>query len=273
MPSVQGNDWKQAAADGNTSYALKNDGTLWTWGSQQLGINRYKEITNAVQVSSSTNWTKIEAGNGQKVGLQSDGSLWFWGWFSGSSKETNILLVPTRISPDTNWTDVCFGYFTMFALKSDGTLWSWGLKANIYNGGPDGGLDSAFAQRTPIQIGTENDLQSFSSAPGCFYHLLRKKDGSLWALDASEHRTIKPASEYKPIPLRRINFDKDITAYAAGGDNIGIILTPDGEVWTWGRVIGEHSPKDFFDQNHKQLFPKYKVIDKPWQVSNIDSSN
>ncbi len=271
VPSVPGNDWKQAAADVDASYALKNDGTLWTWGSEQFGIHRYKEITNAVQVDASTNWTKIEAGNGQVVGLQSDGSLWFWGSFSGSSKDTNIFFVPTRISPDTNWTDVCFGYFTMFALKSDGTLWSCGLKADIYNGGPDGGLDSAFAQRTPIQIGTENDWQSFSSAPGCFYHLLRKKNGSLWALDASEHRMIKPAPKYKPIPLRPINFNKDIATYAAGGDNIGIILTPDGEVWTWGNVIGEHSPKDFFGPNYKRLDPKYKVIDQPWQVSNIDS--
>jgi RNA polymerase sigma factor (sigma-70 family) len=270
VPSVPGNDWKQAAADGNTSYALKNDGTLWTWGSQQLGINRYKEITNAVQVDTSTNWTKIEAGNGQKVGLQSDGSLWFWGSFSGSSKDTNIFIIPTRISPDTNWTDVCFGYFTMFALKSDGTLWTWGLKADIYNGGPDNGLDGSFAKTTPIQVGTENDWQSISSSPGCFYHILRKKDGSLWTLDASEHRTIKSPSAYKPIALRKIDFHKDIAAYAAGGDTIGVVLTPDGEVWTWGRVIGEHSQKDFWS-NGKPAYPKSKIIEKPWQVSNIES--
>ncbi|HEY1719473.1 MAG TPA: sigma-70 family RNA polymerase sigma factor [Verrucomicrobiae bacterium] len=273
VPSVPGNDWKQAAT-GTSSFAIKNDGTLWAWGNNwagQLGIGNTKPMTNAVQVGTSTNWTKIWGGSIQTVGLQSDGSLWFWGSLTGSSEDTNKFLIPTRISPDTNWTDVCFGYSTMFALKSDGTLWAWGLKADIYNGGPDHGLDGSFAQITPTQIGTQNDWQSFSSAQGCFYHLLRKKDGSLWALDASEHRRIKPASEYKPIPLRRINFNKDIAAYAAGGDDIGIILTPDGEVWTWGRVLGEHSQKDFRGPKGKQLFPKYEIIDKPWQVSNIDS--
>jgi alpha-tubulin suppressor-like RCC1 family protein len=273
VPSVMGNDWKQAAADDETSYALKNDGTLWTWGNERLGINRYKEITNAVPVDTSTNWTKIAVGNGQKVGLQSDGSLWFWGTFSGSSKDTNIFLVPTRISQDTNWTDVCFGYFTMFALKSDGTLWTWGLKADIYNGGPDGGLDSTFAQRTPTQIGTENDWQSISSSPGCFYHILRKKDGSLWTLDASEHRTIKPASKYKPMPLQKINFNKDIATYAAGGDDIGVVLTRDGEVWTWGSVLGELSPKDYRGANDQRIYPKLRIVEKPWQVSNIDSKD
>jgi RNA polymerase sigma factor (sigma-70 family) len=271
VPSIPGKDWKQAAADDDASYALKIDGTLWMCGSERLGINRYKEITNAVQVGTSTNWTKIAVGTGQKVGLQSDGSLWFWGSFSGNSKDTNIFLVPTRITPDTNWIDVCFGYFTMFALKSDGTLWSWGLKADIYNGGPDGGLDSTFAQRTPTQIGTENDWQSISSSPGCFYHLLRKKDGSLWALDASEHRTIKPTSAYKPVALKEISFNKDIAAYAAGGDNIGIILTHAGEIWTWGNVLGELSPKDYRGPNGRPVYPRLRTVEKQWQISNIDS--
>ena len=74
---------------------------------------------------------------------------------------------------------------------------------------------------TPMQVGTETDWQSCASSPGCFYHILRKKDGSLWALDASEHRRVKPDSEYKPIPLRKINLQKDVTAFTAGGDNIG----------------------------------------------------
>jgi RNA polymerase sigma factor (sigma-70 family) len=276
VPSIAGNDWKQAAT-GVSSFALKNDGTLWAWGNNwdgQLGIGSTKASTNAVQVGTSTNWIKIWGGGIQTVGMQSDGSLWFWGSLSGDSKDTNKFLVPTRISPDTNWVDVCFGYFTMFALKSDGTLWTWGLKADIYNGGPDHGLDGSFAQITPTQIGTEKDWQSISSAQGCFYHILRKKDGSLWALDASEHRTIKSPNAYKLILPRKINFNKDVVAYAAGGDNTGIILTPDGEVWTWGNVLGEHPPSDYFGPNpHEVKFPGIRVVDKPWQVSNIDSQN
>lgn len=263
VPSIPGHDWKQAVT-GNCSLAIKNDGTLWAWGNNwagQLGIG-IKATTNAVQVGTSTNWTKVWGGGIQTLGLQSDGSLWFWGSPSGSSKDTNNFLVPTRVSPDTNWVDACFGYFMVLAIKSDGTLWAWGNKANLYTGVTDTNLSA-----TPMQVGTNSDWQSISSAIGCFYHILKKKDGSFWALDGSEFRTIKAAFEYKPITFKKLDLPKDIVAFAAGGDNIGVVLTRDGEVWTWGNVIGEHAPNAFFGPNNQQLFPKYKVIDKPWQLS------
>ena len=273
VPSIPGNDWKQAAVGGASSFALKNDGTLWAWGANgigQLGIGgtKSKPFIDAVQIGTSTNWTKIWTGSIQSVGLQSDGSLWFWGSLDGNGRGTNEFLVPTRISPDTNWTDVCFGYFTVFAIKSDGTLWSWGLTANFYTQTGDTNLKA-----TPMQVGTESDWQSCASSPGCFYHILRKKDGSLWALDASEHRRVKPVSEYKPVQLRKINLPKDVVAFTAGGDNIGVVLTRDGEVWTWGRVVGLLTPKDYRGPNGKPTMPKSKNIDKPWQLLNIDSSD
>jgi RNA polymerase sigma factor (sigma-70 family) len=269
VPSVPGHDWKQAAIGGNCSLALKNDGTLWAWGNNwagQLGIGSTTATTNVVQVGTSTNWTKIVGGGIQTVGLQSDGSLWFWGTLTGDAKDTNTFRVPTRISPDTKWVDACFGYSMVLAIKSDGTIWAWGNRANFYTGVTDTNLNAV-----PMQVGTDSDWQSISSANGCFYHILKKKDGSFWALDGSELRTIKPSSEYKPIKFKKLDLPKDVIAFAAGGDNIGVVLSRNGEVWTWGNVIGEHSPKAFWGPNRQQLSPTYEVIDKPWQLSIVDS--
>jgi RNA polymerase sigma factor (sigma-70 family) len=271
VPSVPGHDWKQAATGGNGSLAIKNDGTLWAWGndwSGSLGLGGPKNRPNfphATQVGASTQWAKIWAGDIQTVGLQTDGSLWFWGSLTGDGHDTNVFRVPTRISPDTNWVEACFGYFTMFALKSDGTLWSWGLEANYYTGAPD-----ASSNATPRQVGADHDWQSCASSPSGFYHLLIKKNGSIWALDASEHRTIKPAAQYQPVKLHPVNLHKDLAAYAAGGDNIGVVLTRDGEVWTWGNVLGELTENDYSGPKGAQYFPKIKVINEPWQVSNVD---
>jgi hypothetical protein len=270
VPSMPGHDWKLAASGGPRSFALKNNGTLWAWGNNwagQLGVGSTKASTNAVQVGTSTNWTKVWADGVQTVGLQSDGSLWFWGTLTGSSKDTNIFLTPKRISPDTNWVDACFGYFTVLALKSDGTLWTFGLDAEIYTGATNKNLND-----TPTQVETENDWQSISSSPGCFYQLLRKKDGSLWSLDASEHRIVKPASTYKPVRFKKLDLQKDIATYAAGGDDIGVILTHAGEIWTWGSVLGELAPKDYVGPNHQSIYPKLRMVEQPWRLSVVDST-
>ncbi|HLX68666.1 MAG TPA: sigma-70 family RNA polymerase sigma factor [Verrucomicrobiae bacterium] len=267
VPSVSGNNWKEASTEGGTSYGLKKDGTLWTWGNSPFRDDGPKVNVDAVQVGTSTNWTKIRAGGIQAVGLQSDGSLWYWGSPTGSNDDpAKVIRVPTRVPSDISWTDVCFGYFTVFAIKSDGTLWSWGLKANFYTLAPD-----ARSNAIPMQVGTNSDWASCSSGVGCFYHLLRKKDGSLWAIDASEHRIVKADLAYQPIKVGKIDWQKDIAAYAAGGDDIGVILTRDGEVWTWGRVIGQFSKADYRGPDGHIANPKPTIITKPWQVTNVMS--
>ena len=264
-PSAPGSDWQQAVASEVGTLAIKKDGSLWAWGgnaSGSLGIGHTEKTAQAIQVGTSTNWTRIWAQGIQSVGLQTDGSLWFWGALTGDSVKTNQFLAPTRITPDTHWTDICFGYFTVFAIKSDGTLWSWGRLANVYTGATDPN-----AIRTPVQVGTANDWLACSSS-GAFYHIFKKQDGSLWALDASEHHIVKPDSAYHPIKLQKLNFNHTPAAFVAGGNDIGVILTPDGEFWTWGTVIGEHTQKDYFGPNGQNLDPKMKVINQPWQVSN-----
>ena len=138
VPTVPGNDWKQVAAGGGHSLALRSDGTLWAWGINwggQLGIgSTNSEVRQVTQVGTATNWTKVWAAAVQTVGQQSDGTLWFWGSLTGSDSDTSRFFVPTRVSAETNWVDVAFGYFTIFAIKADGTLWVWGLNAGMYTG-------------------------------------------------------------------------------------------------------------------------------------------
>lgn len=256
VPSVPGDDWEQVACGGARSLGLKKDGTLWTWGDDGVG-----QSSTPKQVGKSAGWKRIWAGGIQYVGLQSDGSLWFWGSRIGDGNAGDAVPLPVRISPDTNWVDVCFGYFTVFAIKSDGTLWCWGNMARFYSDDLD-----AVSRFKPARVGNDDDWQSCHSGEGGFYQLLRKKDDSLWALDASEHRQVKPDTEYPPVKFIKIGWHKDIAAFTAGGDNVGVIITHDGEVWTWGRVLGELSRTDDRSPNGESLHPKGRTIQKPWRL-------
>ena len=283
--AVPGNDWKQVAV-GIHSVGLKRDGTLWAWGNNwagNLGNGSTNDSPAPVQVGSATNWIKVWACGIQNIGMQSDGSLWFWGHDMSVSPHKSIV-TPTHVSSDTNWVDVCFGAFMTFAIKSDGTLWAWGWKADIYTGATDKALNAR-----PVQIGTNADWLACGSSNDRYQTFL-KRDGSLWALDSTDP-DVTPASVYKPPRFKRISLQKDFVAFAAqGGRNsrsgpVGVALTRDGEVWTWGRAFGRYTPASQLLQGISRIVNGlgFKVAwgdwkqattrQEPWQLHNLDEED
>jgi len=278
VPSVPGNDWTHVVAGSVSSYAVKKDGTLWAWGLNnfgQLGIGSWANSPTPVQVGSATNWVKIRAGGVSGGGIQSDGSLWIWG---GSPKLGNTapqsaenFLVPTRLSPDTNWVDLSVAFNIWLAIKSDGTLWAWGRNAHVLTGA------SASAGDAPSQIGTNTDWQACSCSGGGYYHVLRKRDGAFWVMDA-------PDQTYGSLRLRPVDLPKHVASFGAGGGAVGVV-TPGGEVWTCGTVLGQHGRKDRFlrllaEQCWRHgwkvewgLNPNPIIRDQPWQLRNIDPND
>lgn len=245
VPSVPGHDWKQVAT-GNHVLALKKDGTLWAWGnnfSGSLGTGTTNNSAVPVQVGSSTNWVKVWAEGIQSAGLQSDGSLWWWGYqllkFSTASTAPNFIRQPTRLSPDTNWVDVAMGFFKAFAIKSDGTLWAWGCDVDVFTGMPDSASNSV-----PHQVGTNHEWRACAFlGHGCV--LLTKQDGSLWALDDAQDQAGKrmhnPAWKMQTVTPTPIKLPAPVVAFAGSYGGTGVALLSNGEVWTWGRVLGRPS--------------------------------
>jgi alpha-tubulin suppressor-like RCC1 family protein len=248
VPAAPGHDWKQAVAGGIHTVAIKKDGTLWAWGNNwagSLGTGSTNNSAVPVQAGLATNWVKVWAGMLESVALQSDGSLWYWGDNPDPAYDMHVgnRLVPTRISPDTNWVDVGFGPWTVFAIKSDGTLWAWGRHAHVYTGVSDQALDA-----TPTRVGTNSDWASIPACGMWWCQGLTKKDGSLWLMDASDFDLNRPHGPEKAVRFKRIELQKDIVAYVGGAAHItapgghlpiGVALTRDGEVWTWGMVLGD----------------------------------
>jgi alpha-tubulin suppressor-like RCC1 family protein len=276
--TVAGTDWMRVVAGSVTSYALKRDGSLWAWGLNnfgQLGIGSWTDRPKAVQVGTATNWVKIRAGGVSAAGLQADGSLWIWGGSPklGNSRSLSVenLLVPTRFTLDTNWVDMSVAFNLWLAIKSDGTLWAWGQNAYIYTGA------SQDACQTPTQIGHDKDWEFVCSSRGGFYHLLKKRDGTFWVMDASQ-------GHHTSVRLRKVNLPPHIVASAAGGGAIAA-MTQDGEVWTCGTILGQHGLRDRFIrfvqaqcwrvgwQVRWESNPSRIVREQPWQLRNDDSKD
>ena len=87
------------ASGNNHTVAIKNDGTVWSWGANwygQLGNNTTTRSTIPVQVSNLTNVSDIAAGNYHVLALRNDNTVWSWGnggqYELGDGTNTNIKI-------------------------------------------------------------------------------------------------------------------------------------------------------------------------------------
>jgi alpha-tubulin suppressor-like RCC1 family protein len=129
-----GTNWKNIACGAYYSIAIKEDGTLWTWGHNsfgQLGDNTTASKSSPVQtIAGGINW-KIAANGGRHAAvIKTDGTLWTWGWNGygqlGDNTRTGRSSPVQTITFGTNWKQVSNGYMHTSATKTDGTLWTWG---------------------------------------------------------------------------------------------------------------------------------------------------
>jgi alpha-tubulin suppressor-like RCC1 family protein len=133
-----GNDWKQVSCGSDVVAAIKNDGSLWTWGSNtygQLGTDTITGFslptpTSQAQVNIELNWKQVSCGYRHVAAIKTDGSLWLWGNNGDGQLGDNTTIARstpvTTFAGGNNWKQVsCTSNFTT-AIKTDGTLWVWG---------------------------------------------------------------------------------------------------------------------------------------------------
>jgi len=134
-------DWIKVAAGGDSSAAIKNEGSLWCWGVNTLGIlGDGSTITKSSPVSvagGGFNWEKVSmsgSSSGHCVATKIDGTLWTWGSNSlgqlGAGTTADNRSSPGTVNGGgTNWKDCAAGGNHSAAIKADGTLWTWGGNA------------------------------------------------------------------------------------------------------------------------------------------------
>lgn len=169
------------------SLAIKNDGTLWAWGSNsygELGVTGGNR--NApVQVTAMSGVIGISAGQSHSLILKNDGTVWTWGFNyfgqlgNGTSGSFGANSTPGLVSGLTNIVRVAAGFNNSFAMKDDGTVWSWGGNYNGQLG------DGTSTQRTsPVQV---TGLTDVAQLTGKNHTLALKNDGSLWVWGSNDY--------------------------------------------------------------------------------------
>lgn len=119
---------KPATANDYSNGAIKNDGTLWTWGRNNggaLGLNIDPAFNRSspVQVGSETNWTQATIGGDISSGI-AGGELYTWGTNSNGEGGQNDRIQyssPVQVGTATDWVNSFQGSNDVFAITEGKT--------------------------------------------------------------------------------------------------------------------------------------------------------
>jgi alpha-tubulin suppressor-like RCC1 family protein len=227
------NNWQQIVAGDYHSLAIKNNGTLWAWGQNNLGQLSGGPTANIVvptQIGTDNNWQQVTTGRQHSTAIKLDGTLWAWGYNGNGAIGDGTLidkLVPTQIGTDTNWLKVTDGYYHTLAIKNNFTLWSWGWNVN----GEIGIGTISDAVLIPTQVGTNADW--IQIAGGNAHSVAIKINGTLWCWGANSAGQLgNGLSLDLLVPTQIGNQNNWLKVEAGLGHNIA--LKTDGTLWTWG---------------------------------------
>jgi len=258
-------DVKEVNSGVFVSYAIKTDGTLWSWGLDDYGKLGDNNVANSnktypVQVVSNTspfspltNIISVSAGDDHAIALRSDGTVWAWGLNASGQLGNNTTTDSYRAVQVKNSTNT--GFLTgikqiaaidagALALDSNDRLWAWGD-----NWAGQLGIDyNIYANRklpTRVSgIGGTGYLSNILEIKGGNSHsLVLLKDGTVVTFGSNEYgqlgQNVSPGTTFQKWEPTRVvatsgggNLTKIARIYR--GDNFNYAADSLGNLYTWG---------------------------------------
>ena len=157
-------NWSKVSASKYASFAIKTDGTMWSWGvdgAGELGIGTDGiPKSSPVQIGALTNWLYVSGAYNFALAVKTDGTMWSWG--AGNQGQLGLGNItnyssPKQIGALTTWARAFAGSSgstvnsSGYGIKTDGTLWVWGKNSTA----GQLGLGNLTNYSSPKQVGSE----------------------------------------------------------------------------------------------------------------------
>ena len=235
LPIKITNDVKKIAIGGNNQSfyagtfcaAIKNDGSLWTWGYNYdglfLGDNEGKGRNIPVKI--------MEDVKDISVGLccaaiKNDGSLWTWGLNSSGELGDNSTVdrkLPKKVMEGVKKVEV--GGSKIAVIKEDNSLWTWGWAGN---NGEQLGDGTSKNRSIPVKImDNVKDIEIDFIRSAAI-----KNDGSLWVWGISNGYGLGDGTgTLKRTPTKIMD---NVKGVCLGTDGFGFAVKEDESLWGWG---------------------------------------
>jgi alpha-tubulin suppressor-like RCC1 family protein len=247
------------AAGLSHAVAVKSDGSVWAWGS-----NNSNNLGNPSVIGPSTvpvpvsglgagsGVVAVAAGGNFTLAMKADGTLWGWGNNNNGQLgignqvsqpvpvqvkgpgAAGVLTGVAAISAAPN----AGGVFAL-ALKADGTVWSWGNNANGQLG--DGTATNRSSPVQVVDVGGAGTLTGVSAidaggTSGNLHSIAVRTDGTVlaWGSNANgQLGTGDHVSSKVPVQVATLGTGSGVVAVSAA-TGLSIARRGDGSVLSWG---------------------------------------
>jgi alpha-tubulin suppressor-like RCC1 family protein len=221
--------YKEISAGFECSFALKEDGTVWSWGADNFSLEDTSK-TVPVQINGITNVMSVSASMSGAIMLKDDGTVWGTGMpIMYSSSSFPDFSKPVQFAGLQNITAISSGLGHYMALKSDGTVWAWGM--NNYGQVGNGKSDPMVPVSIPTMVQGISDVKAISA--GGVNSLVLKNDGTVWEWGATNASDLMNAPTDLELTPKQITELSSITEISNGLAH-STALDADGNVWDWG---------------------------------------
>jgi len=272
--------WQQVAYGFRHSAGIRADGTLWTWGWNdvgQLGDGSTTPTSVPQQVGTGDDWAVVavsgtfdlalSAGGLHSAAIRADGTLWTWGWNdvgqlgNGTNTPVNI---PQQVGFDSDWVlAVAAGSFDVVlntngkhtaAIKADGTLWTWG--GNDHGQLGDGTLVD---RNSPAQVGTDTWV---AVQCGALHTVALRSDSTLWAWGYNTYGQLGLGNLVEGHTPTQVGTDTDWWQIVST-DMHCLALKSDSSLWSWG--LNNYYQLGFFNDNQNKVVPTHVGSATNWR--------
>lgn len=238
-----------------STYVVKNDGSLWSWGNMYTGNgNGYKEaqVTPAKILD---DVKAVSANNSGGVAVKKDHTLWAWGSLEGypiaNGSVNPDYLYPTKIMDDVKLASM--GKSSIAVIKNDDTLW---LCGDVYLG--DGTNTQANSSDGFVKV--MDDVKDVFNAWGTTYFI--KNNDTLWGYgDNSGGELGNMTFEDTLVPIKILVDVKKVRLFGS----TAFAIRNDNSLYSWGNGGND----GIYTENGwvEDVASPYKVMDNVLDVT------
>ena len=222
---------------GQNILAIKDDDSLWVWGTNNYGqVGDGTTTTRTVPIQILENVRTVVGGYGHNFAIKHDETLWGWGvndYGQLGNGTTMNSYIPVQIMENVR--HVSSTYSTTMAILNDNSLWAWG--SNQFGHLGDGTIIDS---HVPIYV-MDNVIYAVAGVSGGPLYSLPSmaitSDNTLWSWGINQAGQVGDGTFQDRLTPVRI---MDNVVFIASSEFNNVAVQADGSLWVWGGIFSFH---------------------------------